>query len=290
MLCSRGLGFTPQAEREHFDSDRSDHDPLQLSLPQDCSGRKKLCQFLQHLPQTQISNNLDWSSLALFTNAPHVMDCAKHLNYGKRPETRLLTSFVFYIDSDEYSLRQSTYHPSLWFVVRAPCPLRPRTVRPAFGERRHVAAFLAYVDDFLAAGSREALQSQPLLARLLDVWKGSNPNFLGRQPGDVDTMRFLGLDIRVGPEDCTWLVHHRAISMPFFKRGLTQSVSRIVELEVSQNHSLTSHMFRRLANRNLQTVFREFLDKGLKMGCSESLCKEQSQITVLKSPLTRPRT
>ena len=35
-----------------------------------------------------------------------------------------------------------------------------------------------------------------------------------------------------------------------------------------------------------KTVFREFLDKG----CSESLCKEQSQITLFKSPLIRPRT
>ena len=38
-----------------------------------------------------------------------------------------------------------------------------------FGEHEHVAAFLVYVDDFLAAGPREILQ--PLLARLLDVWK-----------------------------------------------------------------------------------------------------------------------
>ena len=33
----------------------------------------------------------------------------------------------------------------------------------------------------------------------LDVWKGSNPDFLGRQPGDVETMRFFGLDIELGP-------------------------------------------------------------------------------------------
>ena len=92
------------------------------------------------------------------------------------------------------SLRQGTYHPSLWFV--APCLLAPRTVRlpddsdlpdnTVFGEHKHVAAFLVYVDDFLAAGPRNVLQ--PLLARLLDVWEGSNPDFLGRQPGDVNTM------------------------------------------------------------------------------------------------------
>ena len=47
--------------------------------------------------------------------------------------------------------------------------------------------------------------------------------------------------------------------------------------------------FRRLANCNLQTVFREFLDQGLEKGWPESLCKEQSQITLWKSPLTRSR-
>ena len=56
-----------------------------------------------------------------------------------------------------------------------------------------------YVDDLLATGPREVLQ--PLLTRLPDVWKGSNPDFLGRQPGDVDTMRFLGPDIELGPEE-----------------------------------------------------------------------------------------
>ena len=37
-------------------------------------------------------------------------------------------------------------------------------------------------------------------------------------------------------------------------------------------------------------MFREFLDKGLEKGWPESLCKEQSQITVFKSPLSRSRT
>ena len=79
----------------------------------------------------------------------------------------------------------------------------------AFGEHKHIAAFLVYVDDFLAAGPREILQ--PLLTRLLDVWKGSSPDFLGRQPVDVDTMRFLGLDIELGPEQGTWLVRQEML-------------------------------------------------------------------------------
>ena len=84
------------------------------------------------------------------------------------------------IDNVEHSLRQSTHHPSLWFVVRAPCQrLCPRKFEPDdsdlpdisdIGEHEHVAAFLVYVDDFLAAGPREILQ--PHLARLLDVWRG----------------------------------------------------------------------------------------------------------------------
>ena len=83
-----------------------------------------------------------------------------------------------------------------------------------FGEHSHAAAFLVYVDDFLAAGPRAILQ--PLLTRLLDVWKGSNPEYLGRQPGDVD-MRFLGLDIELGPEEGTWLVHQQSYMYAFLQ-------------------------------------------------------------------------
>ena len=102
--------------------------------------------------------------------------------------------------------------------------VRPRTVRPpddsdlpdiaAFREHKHVAAFLVYVDDFLAAGPREILQL--LLTRLLDVWKGSNrfgnPDFL-----EVATMRFLGLDNELGPEDGTWLVHQQSYIYAFLQ-------------------------------------------------------------------------
>ena len=54
----------------------------------------------------------------------------------------------------------------------------------AFGEHKHVAGFLVYVDDLLAAGPRDVLQ--PLLARLLDVW---NPECLKdrRTPGEPES-------------------------------------------------------------------------------------------------------
>ena len=86
---------------------------------------------------------------------------------------------------------------------------------PVFGKHAHVAAFLVYVDDFLAAGPRDVLQ--PLLTRLRDVWKGSNPHFLGRQTGDVDTMQFLGFDIELGPEEGTWLVHQQSYIYAFLQ-------------------------------------------------------------------------
>ena len=151
--------------------------------------------------------------------------------YGLREAPKLweeardktLTSVVFQSDNVEYSLRQSTYHPSLWFVVRAHCQ-HPSKVRlpddsdlpdtSVFGEHEHVAAVLVYVDDFQAAGPREILQ--PLLTRL-HVWKGSNPDYLGRQPGDVDTVRFLGLDIELGPEEGTWLVHQQSYIYAFLQ-------------------------------------------------------------------------
>ena len=137
--------------------------------------------------------------------------------YGLREAPKLwgeardkqLTSFVFQIDSDEYSLRQSTCR-----TVR----LSDDSDRPDIsdvGEHKHNAAFLVYVDDFLPAGPQEIIQ--PLLARLLDVWKGSNPDFLGRQPGDVDNMRFLGLDIELGPEEGAWLVHQQSYIYAFLQ-------------------------------------------------------------------------
>ena len=131
----------------------------------------------------------------------------KHAGFQEAPKLweeardRTLTSFVFYIEGEEGSLRQRTYHPSLWFVVQAPRVVRRQTVLlpdnsdppdvSVFGEHKNVAMFLVYVCDFLAAGPRDILQL--LLNRLLDFWKGSNPDFLGREPEDVNTMRFLGL-------------------------------------------------------------------------------------------------
>ena len=71
----------------------------------------------------------------------------------KEVRDKTLTCFVFQTDHVEYSLRQSTYHPSLWFVVRAPCQTMSKKVRlpddsdlpdiSVFGEHQHVAAFLA---------------------------------------------------------------------------------------------------------------------------------------------------
>ena len=96
-------------------------------------------------------------------------------NLWEEARDKTLTSFVFQIDHVEYSLRESTYHPSLWFVVRAPCQTMSKKVRlpddsdlswknpkgtlpgclvpfghlqlsdiSVFGEHQHVAAFLVY--------------------------------------------------------------------------------------------------------------------------------------------------
>ena len=146
--------------------------------------------------------------------------------YGLREAPKLweesrdktLTVFNFTIDGDTYSLRQSVYHPSLWFVVKAPCLARPQADLPdltAFGECTHLAAILVYVDDFLAVGPRQVLQ--PLLKQLLHVWKGSNPDFLGREPGDVGTLHFLGLYIELGEQEGTWLVHQQSYIHAFLQ-------------------------------------------------------------------------
>ena len=157
------------------------------------------------------------------TKACHGLREAPKLWEESRDKT--LTAFNFTINGDAFSLRQSVYHPSLWFVVKAPCLSRPQAVRlpdesdlpdlSAFEECAHLAAILVYVDDFLAAGPRQVLQ--PLLTHLLHVWKGSNPDFLGREPGDVDTLRFLGLDIELGEQEGKWLVHQQSYIHAFFQ-------------------------------------------------------------------------
>ena len=169
---------------------------------------------------------------------------------------------MFQIDSEEYSPRKSTYHPCLWFVVRAPRLLRPRTVRlpddcdlpdnTVFGEHKHVAVFLVYVDDFLAAGPREFLQ--PL--RLLHVWKGSNPDFLGRQPGNVDAMRFLGLilDIEMGPEEGTWLVHQQSYIYAFLQEMFDPECLKDRRTPGEPNHSPTSHMLNHMRRKHWSSI------------------------------------
>ena len=129
---------------------------------------------------------------------------------------------MLYIEGDEYSLRQVVIIPTFGFCSCTSCS---RTVRlpdgsglpdiSAFGEHKRIAAFLVYVDDVLAAGPGEI--RQPLLTRLLKVWKGSNPDLLGREPGDVDTMRFPGLDIELDPEEGARRVHQQSYIYAFLQ-------------------------------------------------------------------------
>ena len=78
-------------------------------------------------------------------------------------------------------LKTAWKEPSLWFVVKAPrldkqavAHLPEDSDRPdiaVFGGHQHVADFLVYVDDVLAAGPHSALQ--PLLSQI--------PTTVGRQ-------------------------------------------------------------------------------------------------------------
>ena len=190
------------------------------------------------------------------TKACYVLREAPKLWEEARDKT--LTSFVFQIDNVEYSLRQSTHHPNLWFV-RAPCQHLSKKVRlpddsdlpdiTVFGEHEHAAAFLVYVDDFLAAGPRDVLQ--PILTRLLDMWKGSNPDFLGRQPGPCD---FLVSTFNWVQKRAQGLYINRATSMPSFKRCSTQSVLRIDELQVNQTLSPTNLMTKHMHRKHVSSI------------------------------------
>ena len=65
----------------------------------------------------------------------------------------------------------------------------------------------------LTAGLRPLLQS--LFDQLQKLWKGSAPDFLGVEKGDVDALRFLGLDIELGPGQGTWIIHQRSYICAF---------------------------------------------------------------------------
>ena len=84
----------------------------------------------------------------------------------------------------------------------------------------------------LAAGEITAVESQreifaeagllqSLLNRLLHVWKGSSPDVLGREPGDVVTMRFLDWTLNwVLSEGGTWLVHSTKLHLRLSPRDV----------------------------------------------------------------------
>ena len=55
------------------------------------------------------------------------------------------------------------------------------------------------------------------LAQLLKLWKGNATDFLGRGVGDVDASRFLGLDIELGPEHVTWMIHQQSYIYAFLR-------------------------------------------------------------------------
>ena len=147
---------------------------------------------------------LSWHSLDLsLVISTNVQKACYGLREAGVEEARdkTLTSCLFHIDGEEDNLRQSTYHPSLWFVVKAPCALRPQTVWlpddsrlsdvSVFGEHQHIAAFLVYVDDFLAAGPQMSFNPSQQIVTCLE----------GQQPRILEKRAWLG------PEEGTWPVH-----------------------------------------------------------------------------------
>ena len=134
---------------------------------------------------------------------------------------KTLTSFVFQIDHQDYSLRQSTYHPNLWFVVRAPCQTISKQVClpddsdlpdiAVFGEHEHIAALLVCVDDFLAAGPTESFSDKPHVEPHAQKARVKHPPL---QPGQdplehAPVLRLVGVllwvSLRTRP-DISWAV------------------------------------------------------------------------------------
>ena len=156
--------------------------------------------------------------------------------YGLREAPKLweesrdktLTAFTFTIKGDTCSLRQSVYHPSLWFVIKAPCLSRPQAVR--LPDERMRVAYLTY----LYSGS--ARMWRLFWCMWMTFWQRdhgrsynhcSNNYFTfgkGVTPTSLDVnlvmlilLDFCGLDIELGEQEGTWLVHQQSYIHAFLQ-------------------------------------------------------------------------
>ena len=149
-ICLQGQNH--ESFQIHNSTNNADAHLLRLFLSVYASSKNVLASF-------DVSNaflNAEWSDVTILTQpAPELAQfglvkpgtlsqCTKAC-YGLRAAPKLweescdktLTAFTFTLKGDPYSLRQSVYHPSLWFVVKAPRLSRPQAVRlPHSGSAR----------------------------------------------------------------------------------------------------------------------------------------------------------
>ena len=139
---------------------------------------------------------------------------------------KVLGDLSWELNKKKFHLVQSIVHPSLWYIMKGP-PLtstpidryvpdgkQPYSADWLQGDR--VGALLVYVDDILGAGPRKILTS--FLDAVRQKWDLATPEYLGQQEGDVDSLRFLGMDIEQGREENTWVIHQQAFTLEVLER------------------------------------------------------------------------
>eukprot|EP00971_Amphidinium_carterae_P097624 1931901-Amphidinium_carterae.2 len=129
---------------------------------------------------------------------------------------KVLSDFSWTHSGQRYYLLQSYRHPSMWYIMKGKMKEKikvkcledgdvPRAHDDLRGEK--VGTFIVYVDDLLAVGEKKVLKG--FFGHLQTVWEIATPEYLTREPEDVDSIRFLGMEIEKNVKDNNWIVHQQ---------------------------------------------------------------------------------
>eukprot|EP00971_Amphidinium_carterae_P245330 4872066-Amphidinium_carterae.1 len=77
---------------------------------------------------------------------------------------------------------------------------------------RKVGTFIAYVDDLLAVRQREVLKR--FFKQIQAVWEIATPKYLTGYAEDVESIRFLGMEIEIDKSHNNWTAHQQPCDSP----------------------------------------------------------------------------
>eukprot|EP00971_Amphidinium_carterae_P039693 779698-Amphidinium_carterae.1 len=130
---------------------------------------------------------------------------------------QVLSDFEWTHNGKKHFLQQSYRHPSRWYVMESktkPPRIKPQCLEDGQVPRSHddlrgnkVATFIVYVDDLLAVGHKTVLEG--FCKRMQSVWEIATPEYLAGEPDDVESIRFLGMEIETNKKTHDWTGHQQ---------------------------------------------------------------------------------